>query len=112
MSLSPTQLTLRWLRERGDACQVVERWNQWAKIRQDLFGFIDIVSLSDDGIVGIQATSGSNHSARRNKVLASQEAKSWCRAGGKVLVMSWSKKKNRWVERVEDLTEELLNGVH
>ena len=65
---SPTQRTLKMLRDCGWKCQVVERWNSFAKIRIDLFGIIDIVALTDKGIVGVQATAGSSHSARLKKI--------------------------------------------
>jgi len=73
-------------------CQVVERWNSFARIRQDLFNFIDIVCLGEK-IIGIQATSGSNHSRRREKILAEPKHKLWLEAGGKIVLASWSKYK-------------------
>ena len=44
---SPTQRTLKRMRESGDyvLVQVVEKWNSWAKIRQDLWNF-DILGIS------------------------------------------------------------------
>ena len=39
--ITPTQRTLKHMRERGYTCQVVEHWNPFARIRQDLYGFID-----------------------------------------------------------------------
>jgi hypothetical protein len=41
MATSPTQLSLKKLREEGYTVAVVEHWNSFARIRQDLFGFID-----------------------------------------------------------------------
>ena len=56
-SLSPTQRTLKALRAKGYTCAIVERWNAYAKIRQDLFGFIDIIALDPTrGVVGVQST--------------------------------------------------------
>ena len=66
--MSPTQRTLRHLRRAGyPLVQVVERWNPYAKVRLDLFGIIDVVAVGAD-IVGVQATSGSNVSARVRKL--------------------------------------------
>ena len=56
MGMSPTQLTIRHLKQHGHFVQVVERWNQYAKIRQDLFGGIDVVSISPS----------ENYNSRRN----------------------------------------------
>lgn len=43
---SPTQRTLAECRKRGYTAQVVEKWNPHARIRQDLFGVIDIVAIT------------------------------------------------------------------
>ena len=51
MATSPTQLSLKLMKERGYLCQIVERWNAFAKIRQDLFGFVDVLCVSKDGVV-------------------------------------------------------------
>jgi hypothetical protein len=52
--MSPTQRTLAECRKRGWVCQVVEKWNPHARIRQDLFGCIDIVAL----VPGTEAIGG------------------------------------------------------
>lgn len=58
-SLSPTQRTLAAMREQGRLCGIVERFNQHVGqfgIRQDLFGFIDIIAIDPvDGIIAIQS---------------------------------------------------------
>jgi hypothetical protein len=95
-STSPTQLSLSESRSKGCIAQVVERWNPHAKVRQDLFGVIDIVTIGNGCIVGIQATSRTNMSARSNKIKASSEAAEWCNSGGKLLLHGWDKHKNRW----------------
>ena len=41
---SPTQRTLKRLRDLGYLAEVVERWNPHAKVRNDLFGFGDVMS--------------------------------------------------------------------
>ncbi len=57
--LSPTQRTLAAMREAGRICGIVERFNAHAGpfgIRQDLFGFIDIIAIDPvQGIVAIQS---------------------------------------------------------
>lgn len=59
MSLSPTQRTIKALRDQGRICGIVERFLAYAGKygkRQDLFGFIDIISLDpEQGIVAIQS---------------------------------------------------------
>jgi len=57
--MTPTQRTLKAMREQGRLCGIVERFLQHASkfgIRQDLFGFIDIICIDpEDGIVAIQS---------------------------------------------------------
>lgn len=57
--LSPTQRTLKAMREQGRICGIVERFLMHAGPfgkRSDLFGFIDIVAIDPvDGIIGIQS---------------------------------------------------------
>jgi hypothetical protein len=42
--MSPTARSLAHLRELGYKARVVEKWNPWAKVRQDLFGG-DLIGL-------------------------------------------------------------------
>jgi hypothetical protein len=88
---TPTQRTLKWARDLGYTVQVVEKWNPHARIRQDLFGCIDIVGLSDK-IIGIQACADSSRSARVKKSLLEPRIETWLKAGGRFLVVSWGKK--------------------
>jgi hypothetical protein len=88
-SISPTQRTLAWCREHGYVAAVTEHWNPFAKIRQDLFDCIDVIALTPEGIVGIQTTSGSNHTARKTKALGSPKMGAWCASGGRFWIMSW-----------------------
>ena len=43
MKTSPMQRSLKHLRDAGWTCAIVEHWNLHAKIRQDLFGFGELV---------------------------------------------------------------------
>lgn len=94
--MSPTARSLKYAREvLGWKAQVVEHWNPFAKRRIDLFTVIDIVAITPFGIMGIQTTSGTNHSSRRTKSLACSELRSWVEVGGLFEVWSWSKKGER-----------------
>ena len=94
-SLSPTQRTLRELRDQGRICGIVERFNRFAGthgIRQDLFGFIDIIALDTErGIVGIQSC-GQSFSEHRRKIVedCNEAVFEWLRCGGKVELNSQS----------------------
>lgn len=94
---SPTQRTLAEMRKRGYVCEVVERWNPFAKIRQDLFGFIDVLCLGDAEIVGVQATSASNVAARVKKIAEHDNVGAVRKAGIRLLVHGWNGAKLREV---------------
>lgn len=87
--ISPTVRTLAWCRSKGYIAAVTEHWNPFAKVRQDLFDCIDLIALTPEGIVGIQTTSATNHSARRTKALGSPKMGAWCSAGGLFWIVSW-----------------------
>lgn len=102
--MSPTQRTLAHLRAAGyPLVQVVERWNPHARIRQDLFGIIDVVAVGDD-IVAVQATSGSNLSKRIAKITESPALPILRKAGIRVLAHGWRKVRGRWQLREVDLS--------
>ena len=88
---SPTQRTLACCKARGWTTRVVEHWNQYAGIRQDLWG-LDILCLTDEELVGIQCTSAANVSARRNKLDGLPTTDKLLAAGVRVLVVGWSKR--------------------
>lgn len=96
-TISYTQKTLKALRDLKCVCGVVEKFNTHVGpygIRQDLFGFIDIVALYPEGerrIVGVQSTGPSGHAEHRRKILGIPEAVTWLRAGGRIELWSWRK---------------------
>lgn len=102
MAISPTQLTLKLLREQGWTVEVVEKWIPGANIRKDLFGFIDLVALKDDQTLGVQATSYSNISARVKKIESAELLSAVRKASWQVWVIGWRKQNNRWVHKIVD----------
>jgi hypothetical protein len=95
-STSPTQRTLAEMRKRGFLCAVVEKWNPHARIRQDLFGFIDILCVGNREIVGVQACNGNNGDvAERIRKIADHDNVGAVReAGIRILVHGWAKRAN------------------
>lgn len=91
MMSSPTQRTLQWLRDAGYRAEVVERWVPQTKTRRDLFGCLDILAVNDDETVGVQATSGSNVSARVAKIRELDAARAWLMGSRRLLVVGWKK---------------------
>lgn len=111
MAASPTELTLRELRRQGYLAAVVEKWNPHARIRQDLFGVVDVLAVGLDatdsapgrapGTLAVQATSSSNCAARLAKLRSEELAPVVARlraAGWRVEVWGWRKgaKSRRW----------------
>jgi hypothetical protein len=107
---SPTQRSLKHLRDLGFTAEVTERWNAYAKIRQDLFGFVDILAIKDDSTLAVQTTSRSNRSARLNKILANDKAKVWLMSPARQLeIHGWAKvgprgKRKTWQVMVTPVT--------
>ena len=91
MTTSPTQRSLKWLRQRGFTAAITERWCGFSKRRIDLFGFIDIVALCPIGVVAVQTTSGANVAARISKIRELDAAKRWLDVGGHIVVHGWRK---------------------
>jgi carbonic anhydrase len=102
---SPTQRSLAALRLLGYEAAVVEKWNPHAKIRQDMFGFVDIVAIRENETLAVQATSGTNVSSRVDKITDSPLLAVVRKAGWRVEVHGWRKGSNgRYVQRVVDMS--------
>lgn len=91
---TPTARTLKALRSEGHYIDVVERWigpPGGARVRRDLFGFIDLVAIRGKTLVGIQATTGSNTSSRITKITTDcrAEAIAWLKTGATIEVWGW-----------------------
>jgi len=103
-SLTPTQRTLAYLREEGYLCAIVEKWNPHVKIRQDLFGFIDILAIKKNETLAVQCTS-TGVAARVKKIQESEYLSRVREAGWKILVIGWSKNsKGKYVMRLLDIS--------
>lgn len=105
---SPTQRTLKFLRDAGAAAVVLERWNQYARIRQDIWG-ADILARQGQLLMAIQATSSTNHSARVEKARANPDTLNWLNCGVPYYVYSWGKKGARgkrklWTLKITQLS--------
>jgi len=104
--MSPTERTLAECKRRGWPCQVVERFCIYSKRRIDLFGIIDILAITPTGILGIQATSGTNHSARVAKADEEPRLLAWLRAGGRFAVWSFAKRGAKGKRKLWHLRED------
>ncbi len=102
---SPTSRTLERLRADGWTAAVVEKWNPHARVRNDLFGFVDVLALRDGVTLAVQATSGSNAAARVKKIAEAEHLAAVRAAGWRIEVWGWRKLANgRWEARVVDVS--------
>lgn len=99
--MTPTALTLREMRKRGYFCWVVEHWDAFARKRKDLWGIVDVLCLRENEVVGVQATSKSNVSARIRKIAEHESTPYVRKADVRLLIMGWHKPGRFWefVER-------------
>ena len=104
MATSPTQRSLKLMRDRGYLCEVTERWNPFAKIRQDLYNFVDVLCIREGETVAVQTTSYSNVSARIKKISELDTSAIVKLAGWKIVIQGWRKDKSgKWVVREVEL---------
>lgn len=103
--------TTKELRDRGLFYWKTEYWNQWAKIKVDLFNIIDLVVL-DQVITGIQVCTGSDLQAHIRKIRDEHKeyTAGWLRSGGALQIWAWRKIKVKrggkamtWKPRVMDV---------
>ena len=118
--ISPTQRTLKELRRLGYIVDIVERWlpipGGFGR-RRDLFNIIDIIALTDTGILGVQSC-GSSFSAHWKKLTEdeAENTRNWLNTPGASLeIWGWRKLRSRlksgkvgkgmrWQPRVEPVT--------
>lgn len=114
--ISPTQRTLAECKKRGWRAGVVEKWNPHAGIRQDLFGFVDLVALDPEAgqTILIQATaSGVSDRVKKIREKCRDAALDCLKAGNRIVVWGWRKtgaagKRKLWNVREVEITEEDL----
>ena len=103
--MTPTQRSLDALRKADYLPVVVERWNAFAKIRQDLWGWCDILAIKKGEVLAVQVTSTSNMSARIKKIQDSDTVGIVRDAGIRIEVHGHGKNsKGKYVMRIVDLS--------
>lgn len=99
--MSPTQRSLAWLRKAGYEVAVVERYNPFAHVRNDLFGFCDLLAFrAGMPLMFVQTTSATNSAARRRKILQNSTAKALVQAHHEVVIHAWGKRGARGEKKV------------
>ncbi len=76
-----------------------------------MFGFIDVTAIrsTENGVLGVQATSGSNITARIKKSLVIPELKIWLEAGNRFEVWGWKKKGKRGKRKLWTVDKRIIS---
>ncbi len=101
--MSPTQRSLALLRKSWPLVEVTERWCHFSRRRKDLFGFCDIIAIHHDDMLAIQTTSGSNVSARMEKIKFNPNVVHWLYTSAKnrrLVIQGWAKRGPRGKRKV------------
>ena len=104
--MSPTARSLERLRNMGYVPAIVER--QTGPVKQDAFGFVDILAIHETtgDVIAVQATSGSNVASRVTKITDHPNLPVLRAANWQIEVWGWRKsaKDGGWKCRVVDLS--------
>ena len=102
--MTPTQRSLKALRELGYLVEVVEKWNSFTRTRKDLWGGADLLAVRRGEVLAVQVTS-EGVANRVAKVAASETVGRVREAGIRIEVHGWRKNaRGRYVQRVVDLS--------
>jgi hypothetical protein len=97
--MTPTQRSIALLKARGYTTAIVEKFNPHVGpfgIRQDLFGFGDLLAIRKGEVLLVQTTSGSHLSNRITKIVDSVLYPRVAESGIVVAVHGWRKLKAGW----------------
>ena len=89
--ISSVMRTLKRLRDDGWLCAVVEHLNPHVKIRQDLFGIVDILALKPgEGTLAVQVCQGKDKIEHVYKVEMNPKLDTLVGAGWNVEIWAWT----------------------
>ena len=94
-----TPKALKRLRDDGYLVDIVEKTIPKTFIKKDLYGFIDLLAIREDEILGVQVTSNANFAARRTKIQNHENLSAVLASGIRVEV--WGFKKGSTTPRIE-----------
>ena len=91
--MSPTQLTLKELKKNGYLPAIVEKYNRFAKVRQDAWGVVDIICLGKGEILFIQCTTdtGGQFAKHKEKIEKSPNRRKILESGARFELWAWKK---------------------
>ena len=88
--MTPTQRTIRLLKDAGYLVGTVERWAPVAGKRIDLFGIIDLLAIDSSTTLGVQST-GTSFSEHDAKLRAAETTKHWLAGDRQLVLIGWRK---------------------
>ena len=71
--MSPAQLSLQALRERGYSVEMVEHYNYFTHRRKDLWGFIDILAVKENSVLAVQVAGGMGEKSKHLDKISKSE---------------------------------------
>lgn len=112
--MSPTSRSLQAARRSGYLAAVVEKWNAHAQIRQDLFGFADILLVAphrEPQRILVQATTAGHLAERIEKLRGIANVRRCIQAGFSVECWGWLRRDGRWHLRRKVITLEAVKDA-
>ena len=115
-SKSPLARSMARLRDLGYLVEKTEHWNAFSRRRVDFLGFADAIAIRGDEVLAVQATSGSNVSARVKKLIALPNVAIWLASPHRKLVVEgWAKrgprgKRKLWSNGLIEITPDQLTN--
>jgi len=102
--MTPTQRSLKALRELGYLVEVVEKWNSFTRTRKDLWGWADLLAIRRGEVLAVQVTA-TGVSSRIKKIMDSETIGRVREAGIRIEVHGHRKNsKGKYVMRVVDIS--------
>ena len=102
--MTPTQRSMKALRELGYLVEVVEKWNSFTRTRKDLWGWADLLAIRRGEVLAVQVTAQAVAN-RVAKVTDSETIGRVREAGVRVEIHGWRKNaKGRYIQRIVDLS--------
>lgn len=105
--MTPTQRSKKHLEALGYRVAIVERWNAFAKCRQDLFGVIDLLAMKQGSpLLAVQVTTTEHLPNRMHK--DPETVRQWVSTGADMVFHGWAQRGPRGKRKVWTLDERRL----
>jgi hypothetical protein len=110
---SPTQRSIKMLKDEGWEVAIVEKWNTFARIRQDLFGFADLLAMRPGDKPQLIQVTTTGIASRIEKIMNEPRALTALLSGFEIYGHGWRKikvkrggKAMKWEPRIIQVTKD------